>query len=515
MILIRADQVCDCVPGLSLISNLVDLFLKYVVLPRMDAETIQASRYYQHLASKSVLSCVVVGFFGGLARFCFWIFDKPSDAQVMHVDAPTPTPKEGSRQATANELCNKIDQNEDIYTLLRDGENKQFWCQGPVIESLKKRYIHSEAGAAAALYDLVDALKMRSQQHTIAQLLDAASLASAYIKMKKENRLNRHCMVLLAHENGIHPAFLRAVRELDSQDIVPEVVSDSEMGNLLLECNLQKTIQRIQQGALIWKNPTAAPIHGAIQSTPSAMSTLIPLILGEWRKNGWCLKAERQTISLLDSAEIHDNSTEDIMLNAIEQLEEDKRSALLALMGAIENQPSWVEGLVQHFKLPSAQDQLKQQLQKGFEAAISHLRPLEAQFLAVQREFLEMVAEEVSYCIQQDPSRFKVLLKVAENNLLIGRVVWKVCRAPFKLQFLDRLSEDECQQVLPICKKLLFESNPRCWVSLETQWEVAKQQKDNFFYVLNQRLKKLPVHASQNSAITASSGSASSAAPVS
>ena len=58
--LVKADRVCDYVPLLSSVSNLVDLFQKCVVLPLMDKETIESNHYFKHLDQKSFLRCLVL-----------------------------------------------------------------------------------------------------------------------------------------------------------------------------------------------------------------------------------------------------------------------------------------------------------------------------------------------------------------------------------------------------------------------------------------------------------------------
>ena len=55
-----ADDVCDYVPVVSTVSNLVDLFQKTVVLPSTPKEIIWESHYYTHLDQKSFSRCVVL-----------------------------------------------------------------------------------------------------------------------------------------------------------------------------------------------------------------------------------------------------------------------------------------------------------------------------------------------------------------------------------------------------------------------------------------------------------------------
>lgn len=57
--LIKADQICDSVPVLSTVNNVVDLFIKIVVLPQMRSEEIKASRYHTRLDKKTFTRCAL------------------------------------------------------------------------------------------------------------------------------------------------------------------------------------------------------------------------------------------------------------------------------------------------------------------------------------------------------------------------------------------------------------------------------------------------------------------------
>lgn len=59
----RADQVCDYIPLVSTVSNLVNLFQKYVVFPRLEqGQPLEGSRfvYHAHLKDKSFLKCILL-----------------------------------------------------------------------------------------------------------------------------------------------------------------------------------------------------------------------------------------------------------------------------------------------------------------------------------------------------------------------------------------------------------------------------------------------------------------------
>jgi len=56
--LVKADRLCDYIPLVSTVSNLIDLFQKYVVLPLLAKGTL--NQYYQHLQQKSFLRCIAL-----------------------------------------------------------------------------------------------------------------------------------------------------------------------------------------------------------------------------------------------------------------------------------------------------------------------------------------------------------------------------------------------------------------------------------------------------------------------
>ncbi len=58
--LIKADQICDFVPILSTVNNVVDLFLKNVSLPRSSPPAIKASHYYTYLNEKTFTRSILL-----------------------------------------------------------------------------------------------------------------------------------------------------------------------------------------------------------------------------------------------------------------------------------------------------------------------------------------------------------------------------------------------------------------------------------------------------------------------
>ncbi len=55
--LVRADQFLDYIPVASTVNNIVNIFLKHVVLPQMSPERIDSNRYYTYIDKKSFLQC--------------------------------------------------------------------------------------------------------------------------------------------------------------------------------------------------------------------------------------------------------------------------------------------------------------------------------------------------------------------------------------------------------------------------------------------------------------------------
>ncbi|MBS4168373.1 HEAT repeat domain-containing protein [Parachlamydia sp. AcF125] len=58
--LLKADQISDYIPGLSTITNSIDLFQKYVVFPSKQKASISNSHYYTYLQQKSFSRCIVL-----------------------------------------------------------------------------------------------------------------------------------------------------------------------------------------------------------------------------------------------------------------------------------------------------------------------------------------------------------------------------------------------------------------------------------------------------------------------
>ena len=56
---VRFDASADRIPGVSLVTNLVNLAQKAIVIPLMSQETVEKSRYYTHLQQKSFSHCML------------------------------------------------------------------------------------------------------------------------------------------------------------------------------------------------------------------------------------------------------------------------------------------------------------------------------------------------------------------------------------------------------------------------------------------------------------------------
>lgn len=82
--LIEADQLCDYIPFLSTVTNLVDLFLKYVIL---ETEENYANPLYTYLQDKNTLRCLTL-LVPVLGNVLIAIFDvlQPSSHDAEHVN---------------------------------------------------------------------------------------------------------------------------------------------------------------------------------------------------------------------------------------------------------------------------------------------------------------------------------------------------------------------------------------------------------------------------------------------
>ena len=70
--LIRMDRFLDTYSILSTVNNIVDLFIKCVVLPCMNQATIDKNHYFTHLSSKSFQCCL-----RAIAPILWTVSDKP------------------------------------------------------------------------------------------------------------------------------------------------------------------------------------------------------------------------------------------------------------------------------------------------------------------------------------------------------------------------------------------------------------------------------------------------------
>jgi len=82
--LVIADIYSSYFPAMSTVSNLVDIFIKCVVLPFLSQQDIQKDRYYTYVQEKSLLRCVVllVPILGNLLVYMYDKFD-PQNRQAV------------------------------------------------------------------------------------------------------------------------------------------------------------------------------------------------------------------------------------------------------------------------------------------------------------------------------------------------------------------------------------------------------------------------------------------------
>jgi hypothetical protein len=84
-LLVSTDNYSSYVPFLSTITNIVDLYQKYVVMPRMQKEEIWASHYYTHLSQKSYARCIflLVPIIGNIFIGLFDLLNRESDNKTF------------------------------------------------------------------------------------------------------------------------------------------------------------------------------------------------------------------------------------------------------------------------------------------------------------------------------------------------------------------------------------------------------------------------------------------------
>lgn len=73
-LLVRIDKGLDYVPIASTMSNLVDLFIKYVILPKLSEEKINNNHYFTHIKEKSLDRCLLM-FIPIIGNIVFGIID--------------------------------------------------------------------------------------------------------------------------------------------------------------------------------------------------------------------------------------------------------------------------------------------------------------------------------------------------------------------------------------------------------------------------------------------------------
>ena len=123
--LIQLDYLCDEIPFISTITNLIDLFQKYVVFPMMDESVILESHYFTHIKNKSSVRSTFLLFpiFGNLiVRIDAWtqtnedkrsVSDKEEASAVIDEADGSIRDKEDV-SVIANEVGESIPDKEDI-----------------------------------------------------------------------------------------------------------------------------------------------------------------------------------------------------------------------------------------------------------------------------------------------------------------------------------------------------------------------------------------------------------------
>lgn len=56
--LVKMDTVCDYIPVVSVVSNLLAIFFKYVFIKKMDQADIENNEFYTRLKEKSLAVCL-------------------------------------------------------------------------------------------------------------------------------------------------------------------------------------------------------------------------------------------------------------------------------------------------------------------------------------------------------------------------------------------------------------------------------------------------------------------------
>ncbi len=69
------DQSMDLLPIISITNNIVDLFLKVIIIPFKSPETILHNHYWKHINDKSTLRCIALIIFPILGNIVFAIYD--------------------------------------------------------------------------------------------------------------------------------------------------------------------------------------------------------------------------------------------------------------------------------------------------------------------------------------------------------------------------------------------------------------------------------------------------------
>lgn len=81
--LISLDRTADYIPVISSVSNIVDLFLKYVVVPRISNDTVQ-NRYWTHIRNKDLYRSMILIALPIIGNICVALSDRFERQQIEH-----------------------------------------------------------------------------------------------------------------------------------------------------------------------------------------------------------------------------------------------------------------------------------------------------------------------------------------------------------------------------------------------------------------------------------------------
>ena len=116
--LIQTDKTAERIPLVSTVTNLVDIFLKYVVFPKMKSENINNNHYFTHLNNKKAIRCIIL-LIPVLGNIVVGIYDF---IKKQEVDETKATQKVSQSQNLNN--SKKVENNQFLNENNKSNENK-------------------------------------------------------------------------------------------------------------------------------------------------------------------------------------------------------------------------------------------------------------------------------------------------------------------------------------------------------------------------------------------------------